>query len=260
MKFTLMTVGGIAFIFLMTVLGAALVFCFKKEISPRLNAVFLGLASGIMIAASVWSLLLPAFEQAEKSWGKYTFIPIAIGLLLGAAFLFFFDRLLPLSKEKIASQKPRRLFIAMTLHNIPEGLAAGFAFGTAYAIGTPAVFASTVGLAIGLGIQNFPEGAATALPMRSALKSRGKAFLLGVISGIPELLFSVLGFFLASQLIAWQPWLLAFSAGAMLYVVAEDLLPDSKLSAEQADLKFAPIATWSFMLGFILMMILDVVL
>jgi ZIP family zinc transporter len=255
-----LTALGIGFIFLSSTLGAALVYCFKGELSKKANAAFLGLASGIMLAASVWSLLLPALAQAENGWGRYAIIPISIGFLSGAAFLWTFDKITP-NKQTAgnfsARKKAKRLFLAVTLHNIPESLAVGFAFGAAWGVGTQAAFLSALGVAIGIGIQNFPEGAAVSLPMRAALKSRNKAFLYGVLSGGVEPIFAVIGCVFAAFLQGLQPWLLAFAAGAMVFVVAQDLLPESFI--EEGG-RYVSIGAWSTVIGFVFMMILDVVL
>lgn len=258
----LMTVLGISFIFLMTTSGAALVFFFRKEISPRLNTVFLGLASGIMIAASIWSLLLPSLEQSESAgYGAFAFVPAAVGFALGGLFLVIIDRIVPHlrkngEEEGLSSSlcKSTKMMLAITIHNVPEGLAVGFAFGAAAAIGEPAAYAAALGLAIGIGIQNFPEGAAVSLPMRAATGKRGKSFVYGMLSGAVEPIFAIVGFLLAAYVSVLQPWLLAFAAGAMIFVVAEDLIPDAKLSA------YPHLSTWAVMIGFLLMMILDVAL
>ena len=256
MCFFTITALGIGFIFLSSTLGAALVYCFKKEFSKKINAIFLGLASGVMIAASVWSLLLPAFEKLQNGWGRYAFIPISISFLLGAALLWILDKLLPTSHKnsRLGDAKTRRLFFAVTLHNIPESLAVGFAFGNAWAIGTQAAFLSALGVAIGIGIQNFPEGAAVALPMRATLKSKHKAFLYGLASGAVEPIFAVLGCIFAAYVAFSLPWLLAFAAGAMIYVVAQDLLPDTCEAGDRG----RSIGAWGAIIGFVLMMILDV--
>lgn len=256
MRHELFTVLGISFIFVASALGAAVVFLFKKAVSPKLNAAFLGFASGVMLAASVWSLLLPAIEQAEISWQGWAVIPICFGLGLGGILLCLIEYLIKgLSQSKNGVfDKTTRLFLAVTLHNIPEGLAVGFAFGFAYISGDFAAYASALGLAVGIGIQNLPEGAALALPLKTALSSPNKAFLFGGLSGFVEPLFAVLGYFLAAQLQILQPWLLSFAAGAMLFVVAEDLLPDSRIEDSPK------IGAVGFLLGFIVMMVLDVVL
>lgn len=261
MNHTLITVFGIGFIFLMTSLGSALAYCFRKELSPKANAVFLGFASGIMLAASVWSLLLPAIEQAEELWGKFALFPVATGFILGGVFLLIFVKLAPLLRKGNGSfcehgslKSSAKLFLAVSLHNVPEGLAVGFAFGVASAIGTTAAYLTALGLAIGIGVQNFPEGAAVSLPLRSELGNKHKAFFYGVFSGVAEPIFAVIGYFLAAYIRSIQPWLLAFSAGAMIFVVAEDLIPAAK--SEDS----FPLGAWGVMLGFAVMMLLDVAL
>lgn len=266
------TIGGIAFLFLTTLFGSALVFCFKKEPSRKSGALFLGLTSGIMLAASVWSLILPALAEAENGWGRCAFIPVSVGIFLGALFLWCADKFLPCiesgkenAKTSALLKNPLKLFFAITLHNIPEGLAVGFAFGVAWAVRTQAAFAVAASLALGIGIQNLPEGAAVALPMRTEFKSNRKAFYYGAASGICEAAFAVLGCFMAAYLRSLQPWLLAFSAGAMLFVVAEELIPSAnsiEISAQNGTEKTVDYthAAWGATLGFILMMILDVAL
>lgn len=256
MTHTQMAVFGIAFIFLMTSFGAALVFCFKKEIPQKLNAILLGCASGVMIAASIWSLLLPAIEQAGREWGDFAFFPIGIGFICGGFFLLILDKLSPcfLAKRRRGKSLSRasKLFLAVTLHNIPEGLAVGFAFGSAYAVGSTSAFIAAMGLAVGIGIQNFPEGAAVALPIKGATESKLKGFLFGAASGIVEPIFALIGLFLSAYLQPLQTWLLAFSAGAMMFVVAEELIPEANANGATTS------TAWGLMIGFLIMMILDV--
>jgi ZIP family zinc transporter len=255
------TILGISFIFFMSTLGASVVYFFKKDISPKVNTIFLGFASGIMIAASIWSLLLPSIEQSAHL-GKWNFVPAVIGFFLGGLFLILIDKILPHMHKgnnteegpKSHLSKPTKLFLAVMIHNIPEGLAVGFAFGAARLIGTEAAYIAVLGLAIGIGIQNVPEGAAVAVPIKNVTKSRNKAFLLGMASGAVEPVFAIIGYFLAVFIQTLQPWLLAFAAGAMMFVVVEDLIPDAKLE------KNPHLGTWSVMIGFALMMILDVAL
>lgn len=261
MNETQMVILGFSIIFLSTTLGSSLVYFFKKDISPKLNTLFLGFASGIMIAASIWSLLIPALEGAE-SYGKLSFLPVAIGFIVGGLFLVLLDKVVPhfhsgTNEEegpKTSLKKSTKLFLAVTLHNIPEGLAVGFAFGAAAISGETGAYFSALGLAIGMAIQNFPEGTAIALPLKTATGSSNKAFLFGMGSGIVEPIAALLGFFLASHLLVLQPWLLAFAAGAMIFVVAEDLIPDAKLESNPH------LGTWALMAGFVIMMILDVTL
>ena len=258
---TTMTVLGFSIIFAATALGSAVVWFFKRDISQKVNTLFLGFASGIMIAASVWSLLIPSLEGAGN-WEKFSFVPAVCGFILGGAFLVLLDHILPHFHSgsgeeegpRVALGKPAKMFLAVTIHNIPEGLAVGFAFGAAAASGERAAFAAALALAVGLAIQNFPEGAAVALPMKGATGSRAKAFFYGAGSGAVEPVFAVVGYFLAAALTSLQPWFLSFAAGAMIFVVAEDLIPDSHL-AEHPHL-----GTWGVMFGFAVMMVLDVAL
>lgn len=258
-----MVILGISFIFAMTTAGAATVYFFKKDISPKINTLLLGFASGIMIAASVWSLLIPALEDLNyASWGTFSWAPAAVGFIIGGFFLVLLDKVVPhihkgtnLEEGPHTSlKKSTKLFLAVTIHNIPEGLAVGFAFGAAETIGQPAAYIAALGLAIGIGIQNLPEGAAVALPLKNDLKSRNKAFLFGMASGAVEPVFAVIGYFLAAHISILQPWLLAFAAGAMIFVVAEDLIPDAKMSDDPH------LGTWGVMAGFVIMMVLDVAL
>lgn len=247
---------GIGFIFLMTILGSAIIFLFKKTLSDKVHSMFLGFASGIMIAASIWSLILPSIEQSEH-FGKFSFVPSAVGILAGAIFLVVMDKFLPFlinrKKNKFQMTKSSRLFLAVTLHNIPEGLAVGLAFGNAFLIGETSAFYVALSFAFGIGIQNLPEGSAVSLPMQQELGNK-KAFLYGVISGVVEPVMAVIGILLSTYLSHLMPWFLSFSAGAMLFVIAEELLPESKMRHQST------IGTWGFVLGFIVMMILDVAL
>jgi len=252
---------GFSIIFLATTLGATFEFFFKKDISDKVNTLFLGFAAGIMIAASVWSLLIPSIEGAA-SYGSFSFLPAVVGFLLGGAFLVLIDKVVPhLHKgtgqeegPNAALKKSTKLFLAITIHNIPEGLAVGFAFGGAAVLGTTEAMITALGLSIGIAIQNIPEGAAVALPLKRETGSAGKSFLFGMGSGAVEPVAAVIGYFLAAGLTAIQPWLLAFAAGAMIFVVAEDLIPDAKL------IENPHLGTWGVMAGFVVMMALDVAL
>lgn len=247
---------GTGFTFLMTTLGAAVVFFFRGAISNRLNRAFLGFASGVMMAAAVWSLLIPSIEQSGEL-GMPDWIPPAAGFALGGIFLYLVDKMLPWFhadyKEKKAGTK--LLVLAVTVHNIPEGMAVGLAFVLAGQYPENSVYlASAIGLAVGIGIQNFPEGAAISLPVRQSGKSSGKAFLAGCLSGLVEPLAGILVFFTASAAVPLMPWLLAFAAGAMIYVVADELIPQA-----QPD-ELSNVGTIGVMMGFLIMMILDVTL
>ena len=257
MNDTAKVIFGISFIFLMTTLGASLVFLFKNKISDRTNKLIVGFSSGIMIAASIWSLLLPAIDQSEN-FGDLKFLPALIGFFVGAIFIALLDivcrQINKTSKKPYGMKRHTKLFIAMTLHNIPEGLAVGVAFGGAWALGTPASMALALSLAIGIGIQNIPEGTAVSLPMKLATGSKVKGFLLSVASGVVEPIAAVIGFFLAASITVIMPWVLAFAAGAMLYVVMSELMPESQTG------EGASFGTWGAIVGFMIMMALDVAL
>ena len=237
----LWALGGTQFIFLMTALGASLVFLLRSP-EPRLQSLLPGFAGGVMTAASVWSLLLPAIEQTAGEGRLPAWLPAAAGLLGGALFLTLADAL-----QGGAAGRDRMLFTAITLHNIPEGMAVGLAFALA---SSGEGLAAALTLALGIGVQNFPEGAAVSLPLRQRGMGRGRAFLCGAASGAVEPVFGMLAFFAASLAHPAMPWLLSFSAGAMLYVTAHELCP------EAADRT----GTLGFIGGFALMMTLDVAL
>ena len=233
---------GTGFTFAMTALGAAMVFFLAGEPKPRFQKAMLGFAAGVMTAASVWSLLLPAIEQSG-SW-----VPAAAGILAGTAFLASLDALLPCIQRENQDPSWRQtalLISAITLHNIPEGMAVGLACALAAREGGGAGAAA---LAVGIGIQNFPEGAAVSLPLRR--EGRLRAFWKGTLSGAVEPLFGLLVVGAAAWAGALMPWLLSFAAGAMLYVVVEELIPQAHSSA----------GTCGYLGGFLVMMVLDVAL
>lgn len=256
---------GTLFTWGVTALGAGLVFFFKSINKTVLNAM-LGFAAGVMIAASFWSLLSPAIEMAE-SLGQTAWITAAVGFLAGGAFLWLVDMILPhlhmgLETEeaegiKTSWQRSVLLVLAITLHNIPEGLAVGVAFG-AVAYDLPsASLTGAIALAIGIGLQNFPEGAAVSIPLRREGFSRTKAFLYGQASGIVEPIAGVIGALAVMSMRPLLPYALAFAAGAMIYVVVEELIPEAqrKEGGNSTD-----VATIGCMIGFTVMMILDVAL
>ena len=241
---------GTGFTFLMTSLGAAAVFFFRAAPRPASQRALLGFAGGVMTAASVWSLLLPAIAQSAR--GAYpAWLPAAAGVALGALFLAALDGALPRIRARRGVSALRRqdllLITAITLHNIPEGMAVGLAFALA---GDGEALAAAAALAIGIGIQNFPEGAAVALPLLQEGKRRGRAFLTGVLSGAVEPLFGISTVLAAALLRPLMPWLLSFAAGAMLYVVVEELIPQAHSRG----------GTCGFVLGFLVMMVLDAAL
>jgi len=250
------------FTWFLTAAGAGMVFAFKS-INRKILDGMLGFAAGVMIAASYWSLLAPAIEMTEES-GGVAWVPAAVGFLLGGAFLWGVDKTLPHlhlgfpSNEaegiKTTWQRSVLLVLAITLHNFPEGLAVGVAFGALAANLSSASFAGAVALALGIGIQNFPEGTAVSVPLRREGLSRFKSFWYGQLSGVVEPVAGVLG---AAAVIAMRPILpyaLAFAAGAMIYVVVEELIPESQRES------LSDIATIGAMLGFTVMMTLDVAL
>ena len=262
MESILWAAGGTGFTFLMTTLGAAIVFLFKKQNTGNTQKIFLGFAAGVMIAASVWSRLIPAIEEAE-SLGQIGWVPAAGGFILGVGFLLLLDTLLPHlhpgSDEpeglKSSMKRTTMLIFAVTLHNIPEGMAVGLSFALAAQHGgDPALYAAAMALAIGIGIQNFPEGAAVSLPLRQEGLSRTKAFICGSLSGLVEPVFGILTVLIAGVIAPYMPWLLSFAAGAMIYVVVEELIPEAHLG------EHSNLGTMGVMAGFLIMMILDVAL
>lgn len=247
--------------FLGTVLGSAMVLFMKREMNKRLEKLLLGFASGVMIAASVWSLLIPAIGMSEEQ-GGVKWLPAVAGFLLGMGFLLLLDSLVPhlhLDSEKpegvkAGLGKTTMLVLAVTLHNLPEGMAVGVTFAGALMEDSGITMAGALVLAVGIAIQNFPEGAIISMPMRGAGASRKRAFGYGVLSGLVEPLGSVLTLLLAAQVVPILPYLLAFAAGAMIYVVVEELIPEAQ-AGEHSNLGTVGVA-----IGFALMMVLDIAL
>lgn len=246
-----------------TALGAALVYC-TKTVNQKLMDSMLGFAAGVMIAASFWSLLAPGIEMAEKM-DQIPWLTAAIGFLGGGIFMRVIDRFLPhlhpglkMDKSegvKTSWQRSTLLVLAITLHNIPEGLAVGVAFG-AVAAGLPsATMGGAIALAIGIGIQNFPEGTAVSMPLRREGMSKNKSFMMGQASGIVEPIAGVIGAYFVLRMQNILPYALCFAAGAMIFVVVEELIPESQRKEENIDL-----VTMATMAGFTVMMILDVAL
>ncbi len=250
------------FTWLVTALGSSMVFFFKTINKKILNSM-LGFAAGVMIAASFWSLLKPAIEMSEEN-GSTPWMPALIGFLLGGAFLFVVDKILPhlhlgLSTEKAEGiktswQRSILLVLAITLHNIPEGLAVGVAFGALAHNPDMGILAGAVALALGIGLQNFPEGAAVSIPLRREGLTRLRAFNYGQLSGIVEPIAGVAGAYLVLTITPLLPYALSFAAGAMIFVVVEELIPESQ-NGNETDL-----STIGAMLGFATMMFLDVAL
>lgn len=244
-----------------TTLGAAMVFFMKNNIKPAVEKLLLGFASGVMIAASIWSLLIPSIEMSEQQ-GKIGWIAPAIGFLLGMAFLLVLDTIIPhmhLDNEKPEGLKSKlkkttMLILAVTLHNIPEGMATGVTFAGATIGNTGITLTSAFALAIGIAIQNFPEGAIISIPLRGEGASRKKAFLYGALSGIVEPIAAIITICLTNLVTPILPYVLSFAAGAMIYVVVEELIPESQMG------EHSNIGTVGVALGFVIMMILDVAL
>lgn len=252
---------GTGFTCFATILGAAMVFFFKKDMSHTMQKVFLGFAAGVMIAASVWSLLIPAMDMVEER-GRSVLLPVGGGFVLGGLFLMALDRLLPhlhIGSDEAEGlpahwKRTTMIVLAVTLHNIPEGMAVGLSFSVAAQDTSHGALAAAVALAIGMGLQNFPEGAAVSLPMKSQGVPNGKAFLCGAASGVVEPVFGLLTVLVAGSVAGIMPWVLAFAAGAMIYVVVEELIPEAQLG------EHSHAGTASVMAGFLVMMLLDVLL
>ena len=252
--------SGVMIPFIGTSLGAAMVFLLKNQISEKIQKVLTGFAAGVMVAASFWSLLEPALESSEQM-GKLSFIPAAVGFLIGIGFLLFLDMVTPHMHMDKQTEGPAsglkgttKLILAVTLHNIPEGMAVGVVYAGWLAGGAGVSRTAALVLALGIAIQNFPEGAIVSMPLLGEGMPKGKTFLMGVISGAVEPVAAILTIIAASAVIPVLPYLLAFAAGAMFYVVVEELIP------EMSEGEHSNIGTISFALGFVLMMILDVAL
>ena len=251
---------GIMIPFLGTTLGAAMVFVLKDQMSERIQKLLTGFAAGVMVAASFWSLLQPALESSE-GMGKLSFLPTAVGFLLGIGFLLLLDEITPHMHMDNQSEGPRsklkrttKLILAVTLHNIPEGMAVGVVYA-GWASGQVGVSqTAALALALGIAIQNFPEGAIVSMPLRAEGMPKGKTFLYGALSGIVEPIASVVTILAAGLVVPILPYMLAFAAGAMMYVVVEELIP------EMSEGKHSNVGTVAFALGFVLMMVLDVAL
>lgn len=252
---------GILIPFLGTTIGAGCVFFVQKEIKPVIQKMLLGFASGIMVAASVWSLLIPAMEMCASA-GKLAFIPATVGFSIGMLFLWMLDKLIPHlhmgsdtpEGPKSNLKKTTMLVFAVTLHNLPEGMAVGVVFAGLLTGSAPITVAGAFALTIGIAIQNFPEGAIISLPLHSEGQSKLRAFIMGTLSGVVEPIGALVTILCAKVLVPIVPYMLAFAAGAMIYVVVEELIPESA-QGEHSDM-----GTMGFAVGFLIMMILDVTL
>ena len=244
-----------------TMLGSAFVFMMRGEMSVRLKKSLLGFASGVMVAASVWSLLIPSMEMVADS-GRWSVVPAAVGFLLGIGFLLLLDELTP--HLHLGSEKPEglrshlsrtaMLSLAVTIHNLPEGMAVGVVFAGAETSVSNISIASAIAVSLGIAIQNVPEGAIISMPMRVAGNSKWKSFAIGSLSGAVEPLGALVVVLLSALMMPVLPYMLAFAAGAMMYVVVEELIP------EASEGRHSNLSTIGFALGFVLMMVLDVVL
>jgi len=252
---------GLMLPFLGTALGAGMVFLLKDKMDKKLQKLLLGFASGVMIAASVWSLIIPSINMAEEQ-NVIAWIPASVGFLLGMFFLLILDSVIPhmhLDKEKPEGVKSKlkkttMLVLAVTLHNIPEGMAVGVVFAGALAGNVGISLAGAFALCIGIAIQNFPEGAIISMPLKTEGVSKTKAFMYGALSGIVEPIAALITILLANAITPILPYFLSFAAGAMLYVVVEELIPESQMG------EHSNIGTIGVAIGFVIMMILDVAL
>ena len=251
---------GIMIPFIGTSLGAGMVFFLKNQISENVQKILTGFAAGVMVAASFWSLLQPALESSE-GMGKLSFAPAAVGFLVGIGFLLLLDEVTPHMHMDNQDEGPKnnlkrttKLILAVTLHNIPEGMAVGVVYAGWLAGGTGVSQAAALALALGIAIQNFPEGAIVSMPLRAEEMPKGRTFLYGVLSGAVEPIASLITILAASAVVPVLPYFLAFAAGAMMYVVVEELIP------EMSEGKHSNWGTVAFAVGFVLMMILDVAL
>ncbi|MDY5577962.1 MAG: ZIP family metal transporter [Lachnospiraceae bacterium] len=252
---------GIMIPFIGTVLGAACVFFMKGDMKPSVQKILSGFAAGVMVAASVWSLLIPSMEMVEDM-GRLSFLPASVGFILGIAFLLLLDRIIPhlhvneAQPEGIKAQlkKSSMLVLAVTLHNIPEGMAVGAVFAGMIADNGTITMMGALALSIGIAIQNMPEGAIISMPVCSSGAGKKKAFFYGLLSGVVEPVGALITIWLSGFILPFLPYLLAFAAGAMIYVVVEELIP------EAVEGSHSNIGTISFSVGFVLMMMLDVAL
>ena len=247
--------------FLGTMFGAAMVFLLKKEIKPGIQKLLLGFASGVMIAASIWSLIMPAIEMAEEQ-GMIPWLPAAVGFLVGIGFLLLLDCIIPhlhMDSDKPEGVKSRfgkstMLVLAVTLHNIPEGMAVGVVFAGLIAGNGSISLAAAFALSIGIALQNFPEGAIISMPLAGSGVGKRRAFMYGTLSGVVEPIGALLTIALTSLVVPILPVILSFAAGAMIYVVVEELIPEAQMG------EHSNIGTIGVAIGFVLMMILDVAL
>lgn len=252
---------GLLIPFIGTTLGASMVFLMKNNLNKTLEKFLLGFASGVMIAASVWSLLLPSIDMANEQ-KVISWLPASVGFIIGIVFLLLLDNIIPHLHNnsshseglKSKASKSIKMMLAVTLHNIPEGMAVGVTFAGAMLGNSGITLAGAFALAIGIAIQNFPEGAIISMPLKEAENSKTKSFIMGMLSGIVEPIFAFITILLTNLVVPILPYLLSFAAGAMIYVVAEELIPESN-SGDHSNLAIIGLS-----FGFVLMMILDIAL
>ena len=252
---------GLLIPFLGTTLGSGMVFLMRNKINEKIEKVLLGFAAGVMVAASVWSLLIPSIDMAQEQ-KIITWLPATVGFILGILFLLILDNIIPHLHVKTKEQegpksklgKTTMMVLAVTLHNIPEGMAVGVALAGAISGNNTITMAGAIALSIGIAIQNFPEGAIISMPLKEEGNSKSKSFLYGTLSGIVEPIGGLITILLTSLVVPILPYLLSFAAGAMIYVVIEELVPSAQVG------KHSNLGTIGFSLGFIIMMILDVAL
>lgn len=262
----IVSIISISIIFLGTILGSSLVFFIRtSKFSDRVSNMILGFASGVMFAAAIFGLLLPSISQSENNeiYNNWSFVPPIVGFILGCIFLYILDKVIPHfhksdnNEEGIRTDKltkNTKFFLAVTIHNIPEGLAVGFAAGLAiYTKSEEAIF-SCLSLAIGIALQNIPEGTAISIPYYGEGYSKWKSFFLGSLTGIVEPVFAIIGLFMAAYLTSTMPWLLSFAAGAMIYVTVDELLPEARRG------NYIHYGIWAFIIGFIIMTALEIIL
>lgn len=236
-------------IFLATILGSGMVFFLRKNISGKTSSIIFGFTSGIMLSASIFGLIIPSMESSSTY--SFSGLPVLTGIILGSLFLFLID--LILSKKSKKDNTHIKFFIAVTVHNIPEGFAIGLSYSLALLYNEPAYLASALSLTLGIGLQNIPESLATSLTLYEKDIPKFKSFLYGSLSGIVEPIFALVGFYLSTKISFLLPWLLAFAGGSMIYITIEELVPSIKKNDQSA------IGVWSFIIGFCLMIVLETI-
>ncbi len=253
---------GLILPFVGTTLGAAMVFLLRDKLNNKVEKAIIGFASGVMIAASIWSLIIPSISQSQETYGNFSWVPATVGFMVGIIVLLILDTIIPhlhhnaKDPEGIHSHmsKNSMMFLAVTLHNVPEGMAVGVILAAAINGTTNITMTAALSLAIGIAIQNFPEGAIVSLPLKEEGQPKWKAFLFGTLSGAVEPAAAGLTILLTSFITSILPYLLSFAAGAMMYVVVEELIPDLQTG------KHSNVGVLGFAIGFVIMMILDIAL